>query len=180
MHTLPWLSITIFLPLIGVFFILFIQENNEAAKRNIRSVALLTSLTVLGLACIDFSLFKSDISDFQLVESYQWLENFRAYYHIGVDGISILFVLLTAFLTPLAILSTWQPQQMRVKEYMIAFLILETMMLGTFCALDFILFYLFFEAVLIPMYLIIGIWGGGNVVFMLLTNFFSILYWDQF
>ncbi|MGI4852006.1 MAG: NADH-quinone oxidoreductase subunit M [Janthinobacterium lividum] len=165
MHALPWLSMTIFLPLVGAFFILFIQENNEAAKRNIRSVALLTSLTVLGLACFDFSLFKPDTSDFQLVESYRWLENFKASYHVGVDGISILFVLLTAFLTPLAILSTWQPKQLRVKEYMIAFLILETMMLGTFCALDFILFYLFFEAVLIPMYLIIGIWGGERRIY---------------
>ncbi len=165
MSALPWLSIIIFLPLVGVFFILFIEEKNHAAQRNIRYVALLTSMAVFVLSGIAFTLFKPQVAEFQLMESYLWLENFQARYQVGVDGISILFVLLTTFLTPLVILSTWGQTLTRVKEYMIAFLVLETMMLGTFCALDCILFYLFFEAVLIPMYLIIGIWGGERRIY---------------
>ncbi|GAO98568.1 NADH-quinone oxidoreductase subunit M [Caedimonas varicaedens] len=180
MYAPSLLSITIFLPLLGVFCIFWMNDKNEAARNNVRAVALLTSFAVFIMSCIGFAVFDPSQSEFQLEESYQWLEGFNSTYHVGVDGISILFVLLTAFLTPLAILSTWHSIQVRVKEYMIAFLALETTMLGAFCALDFILFYLFFEAVLIPMYLIIGIWGGerriyASIKFFLYTLLGSVL-----
>lgn len=171
MHVLPLLTITIFLPLLGALCVLSINEKNEAAQNNARAVALLTSLTVFVMACIDFILFDPSQSDFQLVERYPWLESLGCDYHVGVDGISVLFVVLTAFLVPLAILSTWRAIKVRVKECMIAFLLLETTMLGAFCALDFVLFYLFFEAVLIPMYLIIGIWGGEGRIYASLKFF---------
>ena len=102
---------------------------------------------------------------FQFVESIAWLPEYGVGYKMGVDGISVLFVLLSTALTPICILASWESIQTRVREFMLAFLILETMMVGMFCALDFVLFYMFFEAVLIPMYLIIGIWGHGNRVY---------------
>ena len=160
MYNLSLLSLTIFLPLLGVFCLLWLDDKTEGARNNIRSVALLTSLAVLVMSLVDFLVFDASKGDFQLVEHHPWLKGFNSAYHVGIDGISILFVLLTAFLMPLVILASWRGIQARVKEYMISFLLLETAMLGTFCALDLILFYLFFEVVLIPMYLIIGIWGG--------------------
>jgi NADH-quinone oxidoreductase subunit M len=108
---------------------------------------------------------------FQFVESFSWLPEFHIAYKMGVDGISVLFVLLTTVLTPICILSAWEAIHTRVREFMIAFLILETMMLGTFCALDFVVFYVFFEGVLIPMYLIIGVWGGPRRVYAALKFF---------
>src|SRR5690606_33330515 len=103
--------------------------------------------------------------EFQFVQQVEWLPALGLQYKMGVDGISLYFVLLSTFLTPLCILASWHSIKSRVKEYMIAFLVLETLMIGTFCALDTILFYVFFEAVLIPMFLIIGIWGGPRRVY---------------
>ena len=171
MYGFPLLTVTIFLPLLGAFCLLFIREKNELAQNNARSVAFLTSASVFVLAIIDFILFDSHNPDFQLVERYPWIESLKCDYHVGVDGISILFLLLTAFLTPLGILATWNSIKQQVKECMIALLVLETAMLGAFCALDFILFYLFFEAVLIPMYLIIGVWGGERRIYASLKFF---------
>jgi NADH-quinone oxidoreductase subunit M len=180
MYVTPLLSVTIFLPLLGVFCLLWMKDTNEASRNNIRAVSLLTSIAVFLISGIDYFTFDPLQPEFQLIERYQWIERFHSFYHIGVDGISILFILLIAFLTPLVILSTWHSVQVKVKEYMICLLVLETMMLGTFCALDFILFYLFFEATLIPMYFIIGIWGGerrvyASVKFFLYTLLGSVL-----
>src|SRR3546814_212364 len=104
--------------------------------------------------------FDPALRGFQFLEQVEWLPEFGIGYRMGVDGISLFFILLSTFLTPLCILSSWGAVETRVKEYMVAFLVLETLMVGMFCALDFITFYIFFEAVLIPMFLIIGIWGG--------------------
>ena len=109
--------------------------------------------------------FDPSRSDFQFVEQARWLPDFNITYHMGVDGISLFFVLLSTFLTPICVIASWTAITRRVKEYMIAFLVLETMMVGTFCALDFVLFYMFFEGVLIPMFLIIGVWGGPRRVY---------------
>ncbi len=157
------LSLTTFLPLIGaVILALFLRGDDEAAQRNAKWVALVT--TVVTFICSLFILtnFDPDNTGFQMVETREWLLGLQ--YKMGVDGISILFVMLTTFLMPLVIASCWDVKT-RVKEYMIAFLILETLMLGVFLALDLVLFYLFFEAGLIPMFLIIGIWGGKNRIY---------------
>ena len=109
--------------------------------------------------------FESGTAAFQFEERFDWLPQYKIGYHMGVDGISMLFVILSTFLMPICILASWESITKMVREYMIAFLILETMMVGMFCAMDMVLFYVFFEAVLIPMYLIIGIWGGGRRVY---------------
>ncbi len=154
------LSVTIFLPLVGA---LLIAGLNSEAKGNARWIALWTTLVTFAVSLLIWINFDSSSSSFQFVEEYAWLGPLK--YKMGVDGISMLFVILTTFLMPLCILASWQSIQLRVKEYMIAFLILETMMLGVFCALDMVLFYLFFEGGLIPMFVIIGVWGGKRRVY---------------
>ena len=161
-----WLSITTFLPLVGAFFILFlIRGEEEDVARNARWAALFTSLATLATSLIVLANFKGSTADFQLVEKVAWIPGFNINYEMGVDGISIWFVLLSTLLTPLCILASWEAVQKRVREYMIAFLVLETMMVGMFCALDIVVFYIFFEGVLIPMFLIIGVWGGARRIY---------------
>ena len=135
--------------------------------RNARFIALWTSLIVLALSAVLWIEFDPSTAQFQFVERANWvtLGGFSITYHMGIDGVSLFFVLLSTLLTFLSIVSSWDVIQVRVKEYMIAFLVLETLMVGIFCALDFILFYVFFEGVLVPMFLIIGIWGGENRVY---------------
>ncbi len=162
MDTLPLLSITIFLPLLGAFAI-FLNWGNKGA--NARWVALWTSLVTLGMTLIMWKNYDPALSTFQFEDKFQWMPLLNVGYHVGIDGISLPFVLLSALLIPICILASWTSIQTRVSEYMIAFLVLETMLIGLFSALDFILFYLFFEGVLIPMFLIIGIWGGPNRVY---------------
>ncbi len=159
----PILSTIIFLPLIGALFVLLIRGDDEIAVRNMRGVALWTTLITFFLALMMWWEFDSSISGFQFEERYAWVGGIMSY-HLGVDGISILFVVLTAFLMPICIIASWRIES-RVKEYMIAFLALETLMIGVFCALDLVLFYLFFEGGLIPMFLIIGVWGGPRRVY---------------
>ncbi len=157
------LSIVTFLPLVAAAILaLFLRGDDEAARMNAKWLALIAT-TVTFLVSL-FILFEFDPSNpgFQFVEERDWLIGLK--YRMGVDGISVLFVLLTTFLMPLTILACWDVQ-VRVKEYMIAFLVLETLMIGVFVALDLILFYLFFEAGLIPMFLIIGIWGGKQRIY---------------
>ena len=157
------LSLTTFIPLVGAAILALLLRGDDAgAQRNAKWVALVT--TVVTFICSLFIISNFDPSDtgFQLVEERDWLLGLQ--YKMGVDGISILFVMLTTFLMPLVIASCWDVKT-RVKEYMIAFLVLETLMLGVFLALDMVLFYLFFEAGLIPMFLIIGIWGGKNRIY---------------
>jgi NADH-quinone oxidoreductase subunit M len=160
----PILSTVTFLPLVGAFLIMMIRDEGEAARRNIRNVALLTTVFTFVLSLFIWIGFDNNYAGFQFVENVPWLDSGIAY-HMGVDGISMLFVILTTFLMPLCVLASWESVQSRVKEYMIAFLILETLMIGVFCALDLVLFYVFFEASLIPMFIIIGVWGGKRRVY---------------
>ncbi|HEX6980514.1 MAG TPA: NADH-quinone oxidoreductase subunit M [Alphaproteobacteria bacterium] len=161
----PLLSLVTFLPLVGAGFILLVRGDAEVVARNARAVALWTSLITFALSLLLWINFDTTTAQFQFVEKHDWISGFGISYHVGVDGISMLFVLLSTFLTPLCILASWEAIETRVKEYMIAFLVLETMMVGMFCALDMVLFYVFFEGVLIPMFLIIGVWGGPRRVY---------------
>lgn len=165
MSDLPLLSVLIFLPLLGAIFVMGIQGDERVILRNARHVALWTSVLTFVLSLIIWTLFDAQNPHFQLTENRPWIPSHNIQYHLGIDGISLLFVLLTTFLVPLCIWSTWEAITHRVKEFMAAFLVLESFTLGTFCALDFVLFYLFFEAVLIPMFLIIGIWGGERRIY---------------
>jgi NADH-quinone oxidoreductase subunit M len=161
----PILSLVTFLPLAGAFIILMVRGDEETVARNARWTALWTSLITFALSLILWFRFDPSTADFQFVERAQWLPDFGVNYHMGVDGISVLFVLLSTLLTPICILASWDSVKTRVREYMVAFLVLESMMVGMFCALDFVVFYIFFEAVLIPMFLIIGVWGGARRVY---------------
>ncbi|MGD9784192.1 MAG: NADH-quinone oxidoreductase subunit M [Hyphomicrobiaceae bacterium] len=160
MSTLPILSTVTFLPLVGVLFIAFLPQD---AVRNARYAALWTTLVTFLTSLVIWIYFDKANPGFQFIEEYAWLGPIR--YKVGVDGISMLFVILTTFLMPLCILASWESIEKRVKEYMIAFLVLETLMIGVFVALDLVLFYLFFEAGLIPMFIIIGVWGGKRRVY---------------
>jgi NADH-quinone oxidoreductase subunit M len=161
----PLLSVVTFLPLVGVLAIL-VQRGAEAdVARTARWIALWTSLITFALSLVIWARFNPASADFQFVEQASWLPDFNISYVMGVDGISLFFVLLSTFLTPICVIASWKAVTLRVKEYMIAFLVLETMMVGTFCALDFFVFYIFFEGVLIPMFLIIGVWGGPRRVY---------------
>jgi NADH-quinone oxidoreductase subunit M len=160
----PILSTVTFLPLVGAFLILLIRNDGAAALRNIRNVALLTTVFTFLLSLFIWIGFNPQDPGFQMVETYAWLDSGISY-KMGVDGISMLFVILTTFLMPLCILASWEAIEKRVKEYMIAFLLLETLMIGVFCALDIVLFYVFFEAGLIPMFIIIGVWGGKRRIY---------------
>jgi NADH-quinone oxidoreductase subunit M len=164
MATWPVLSVVTFLPLVGALFIMALRGDNESVKRNARWVALWTTLVTFLVSLVLVWRFDPTSAEFQFVEKTRWLSGY-ANYTMGVDGISLPFVILTTALMPICILASWDSIQNRVKEYMIAFLVLETMMVGTFAALDLVLFYLFFEAGLIPMFLIIGIWGGPRRVY---------------
>src|SRR3974390_1484984 len=161
--TWPILSVTTFLPLLGAVFIACVRGNDRLAKGTGRGVALWTTLVTFAVSLVMVYRFDPASPDFQFVEKHNWLG--IATYHMGVDGISLPFVILTTALMPIFILASWTSIQKRVKEYMIAFLVLETLMVGTFAALDLVLFYLFFEGGLIPMFLIIGVWGGPRRVY---------------
>jgi NADH-quinone oxidoreductase subunit M len=163
MTSWPILTVVTFLPLVGALFIAFLNDD-EAGVRNARWVALWTTLITFIISLILVWRFDPSSSDFQFTERRPWLGG-AITYAMGVDGISLPFVVLTTALLPICILASWTSIQRRVREYMIAFLVLETLMVGTFCALDLVLFYLFFEGGLIPMFLIIGVWGGPRRVY---------------
>jgi len=158
----PLLSLLTFLPLCGAAIIASVQGDERTVAENARWTALWTSAIVFALSLILWARFDTESAGFQFVERAAWLEGLGIGYHMGVDGMSVLFVLLSTLLTPLCIVASWQSVETRVREYMIAFLVLETMMVGMFAALDFVIFYVFFEGVLIPMFLIIGVWGGAR------------------
>ncbi len=164
MTTWPILSVVTFLPLLGALLIYAIRGEDEAAQRNSRWIALWTTLVTFAISLILVWRFDASNPDFQFVEKASWLAT-GITYHMGVDGISLPFVILTTALMPFCILASWKAITSRVREYMMAFLILETLMVGTFSALDLVLFYLFFEGGLIPMFLIIGVWGGPRRVY---------------
>jgi NADH-quinone oxidoreductase subunit M len=161
----PILSLVTFLPLVGAGFIFLVRGDAETVARNARATALWTSLITFALSLLLWTDFDPRTADFQFVETADWIPTFGIHYKMGVDGISVFFVILSTFLTPLCVLASWKSITVRVKEYMIAFLVLETLMVGMFCALDLVLFYLFWEGVLIPMFLIIGVWGGERRVY---------------
>jgi NADH-quinone oxidoreductase subunit M len=159
----PILSVITFLPLVGVLFIVLLRDD-ESAVRNARWGAFWITVVTFLVSLQLVWRFDPGSAEFQFVEKRAWLGNFGTY-HMGVDGISLPFVILTTALMPLCIAASWRAITTRVKEYMIAFLVLETLMIGTFSALDLVLFYLFFEGGLIPMFLIIGVWGGPRRVY---------------
>jgi NADH-quinone oxidoreductase subunit M len=161
----PILSLITWLPLVGCVVIMCVRGDEATVASNARWTALWTSLIVLAISLVLWVKFDPREPGFQFTESVTWMPHFRIAYKMGVDGISVLFVLLSTLLTPICILSAWEAIQKRVREFMLAFLILETMLVGLFCATDFVVFYMFFEGVLIPMYLIIGIWGGERRVY---------------
>ena len=189
MNELPILSILLILPVIGILLLTFISSNSESAG-NLKQTALwVTFLNFIISLVVLFSFNQAD-PNFQFIEKYYWLGDTISY-HVGVDGISILFVVLTTFLVPICILASYNNIKFSIKEYLIAFLALEVFMIGVFISMDLILFYLFFEGGLIPMFLIIGIWGGerriystfkfflytlAGSVFMLLAVIF--IYWE--
>ena len=173
------LSLLTFFPILGVVVILFM---NSEMKNAIRWVALVTSLIVLGLSFWVLGMFNAPNPDLQLEAKYSWIQvaGWNIYYYLAVDGLSILLVMLTAFLSPISILSTWTAVEERVKDFMIFFLLLEVGMMGVFLAQDLFLFYIFWEFTLVPMYFLIGIWGGPRrmyaaVKFFLYTMAGSIL-----
>jgi NADH-quinone oxidoreductase subunit M len=163
MTSWPILSVVTFLPLAGALFIAFLNED-EAGVRNARWVALWTTLITFAISLLLLWRFDAGSAEFQFLEKRPWLGG-TITYAMGVDGISLPFVILTTALMPICIVASWTAIQSRLREYMIAFLVLETLMVGTFCALDLVLFYLFFEGGLIPMFLIIGVWGGPRRVY---------------
>jgi NADH-quinone oxidoreductase subunit M len=165
MTDLPLLSLATFLPLLGAAFIFFVRGEPEVVASNARSVALWTSLATFVLTLMIWAAFDPTQGGFQLVEKGPWLPGLNVSYHMGIDGISLWFVLLSALLTLCCVIGAWNSVETRVREYMIAFLVMDTLMIGVFCALDIVLFYVFFEGVLIPMYLIIGIWGGARRIY---------------
>jgi NADH-quinone oxidoreductase subunit M len=159
----PILSSLILLPAIGSIFLLF-SKNDDRKTETVKYVALFTSVVNFLISLYLWNSFDNSLSNFQFVEERAWLAGF-VNYKVGIDGISILFVVLTAFITPLCILSVNNSVKVRLRDFLIAILIMESFMIGVFCALDLVIFYLFFEAGLIPMFLIIGIWGGPKRVY---------------
>ncbi len=159
----PILSSLILLPTIGALFIFFVQSKNSQYQSS-KYVALFISLANFLLSLYLWYLFDNTISEFQFLEEKKWIGGFINY-KVGIDGISILFIILTTFITPLCIISVNSTIKNRLKDFLIAILLMETLMIGVFCSLDLIIFYLFFEGGLIPMFLIIGIWGGERRVY---------------
>lgn len=161
----PILSLVTFLPLVGAVLLTLLKGDEASVSSKSRMIALAVTTVTFILSLPIMIYFNPATADYQFVEKEIWFETYGISYHMGVDGISLFFVMLSTFLTPLCVLASWKSVEKRVREYMIAFLLLETFMIGTFCALDAVLFYLFFEAVLIPMYIIIGVWGGARRVY---------------
>tara|TARA_Y100000590_G_scaffold285204_1_gene320958 strand:+ start:109 stop:1611 length:1503 start_codon:yes stop_codon:yes gene_type:complete len=160
----PILSAIIFIPLIGALFIFITKGSQKNVEKNSKYVAIFSSSTNFFLSIFLWFSFDSSISAFQFVEQKNWIDGFITF-QLGIDGISILFILLTTFITPICILSGINSIKFKIKEFLIAVLVMETLMLGVFCSLDLVIFYLFFEGGLIPMFLIIGIWGGPKRVY---------------
>ena len=160
----PILSAIIFIPLIGALFILVTKEEQKAVVKNSKYVAIFSSLTNFFLSIFLWYSFDTSTSEFQFVEEKNWMKGFINF-QLGIDGISILFILLTTFIAPICIFSGINSIRFKLKEFLIAILVMETLMLGVFCSLDLVIFYLFFEGGLIPMFLIIGIWGGPKRVY---------------
>lgn len=170
----PILSTIIFLPLLGIALILFMRGDGA-----IKVTALMTSIATLFFSLVLYAHFDPQTPLFQFGESLSWIPRYQIHYTLGIDGITILLIVLTALITPACVLCSWTAIVDRVKEFMICVLLMETAMIGVFCSLDFILFYVFWEAMLIPMYLLIAVWGGPNkdyasIKFFIYTLFGSV------
>ena len=182
LETFPFLSVLIILPIIGAMFIfLFVRGDSDIAVANVKAMAFWTAVLNFIVSIIVLLKFDFATDQFQFIEKHLWIESFDMGYRLGIDGISMALVLLTTFLTPLSMLCSKNAITSRIKEYMILFLLLESFILGAFLALDLILFYVFFEIMLVPMFLIIGIWGGKDKIyasfkFFLYTFFGSIFF----
>ena len=175
----PILSAIIFIPLIGALFILVIKGEQKTIEKNSKYVAIFSSLTNFFISIFLWYSFDISTSEFQFVEEKNWMYDFISF-KLGIDGISILFILLTTFITPICIFSGIHSIKFKIKEFLIAILVMEPLMLGVFCSLDLVVFYLFFEGGLIPMFLIIGIWGGPKRVYSAFKFFlFSLLKEDK-
>ncbi|WP_025300436.1 NADH-quinone oxidoreductase subunit M [Candidatus Endolissoclinum faulkneri] len=159
------LTIIIFGPMLGAAFIMTFRGKQDRIAYLSRWLALITSSLVFLISLLILVFFEPDSANFQLVQKINWIPSLSSSYHVGVDGISIWFIMMSTLLTPICILASWEAIQKRVREYMVAFLVLESMIVGMFCALDILLFYIFFEALLIPIFLIIGVWGGVHRVY---------------
>src|SRR6185295_15812268 len=156
----PILTTLIALPIVGAILLLFVREPQDGEHGSpARSIALVVSLLVFAETLLLWSRFNPASGDFQFVERYAWIPSFGITYAVGVDGISLLLLVLTGFLTPLALLGSWESVHKRVKAFCIFMLLLESAMIGVFVSLDLFLFYVFWDAMLIPMYFLIGIWG---------------------
>ena len=160
---MAWLSLSIWTPI--VFGVILLAFNRDQQAPMVRWIALVGSLLSFLVTVPLYTRFDTTTADMQFVENSPWIERFNINYHLGVDGLSVWFVLLTAFITVIVVLAGWEVIQRKVNQYMAAFLILSGMMIGVFTALDGILFYMFFEGTLVPMYLIIGVWGGPNRIY---------------
>ena len=160
----PILSSLILLPTVGAVFILFVKSSSAKKYQSSKYVALFTAFANFLISIYLWYLFDNSIYEFQFVEEKQWLKGY-VNYKVGIDGISILFIILTTFISPLCIISVNNTIKNKLKEFLIAILLMESLMIGVFCALDLVIFYLFFEGGLIPMFLIIGIWGGDRRVY---------------
>ena len=171
----PILSTVIFLPLVGVFFILLLKDDSK-----IKITAFVAGLLTLLVSLMLFFNFDAATPLFQFGERLAWIPVYNINYVLGVDGISIMLIVLTALISPLCVLCSWKAIAVRVKEFMICILLMETAMIGVFCALDFILFYVFWEAMLIPMYLLIAVWGGPNKDYASLKFFIYTLFGSVF
>ncbi len=177
--TLPILSIITFLPLLGALLI-FAFARGRNVERNSKVIALVFSLAVFAISLCILNNFDEAATGYQLVEKFEWIKNTGIFYQLGIDGISVYFVALTSLLIPICILASWNSITKQVKDYMILFLLLETLVIGVFVSLDFVLFYFFFEASLIPMFLIIGVWGAENRVYAALKFFLYTLFGSVF
>ena len=166
----PILSTVIFLPMVGVLLLLLMTDNGPAGRQNVMIISLVTTVVTFIVSLFVWIGFDGQNPGFQMIEQYSWLAR-GITYHVGVDGISVMFVVLAAFLMPFGVLTSWNAITVRVRDYMIAFLVLETLIIGVFCSLDIVLFYVFFEASLIPMFLIIGVWGGPRRIYASLKFF---------
>ncbi|NLS03196.1 NADH-quinone oxidoreductase subunit M [Rhizobium sp. P32RR-XVIII] len=160
----PIISTVIFLPMVGVLLLLFMRDDGPHGRQNVMIISLVTTIVTFLLSLVVWFGFDGNSPSYQMVEQYAWMANGISY-HVGVDGISVLFVVLATFLMPFGVLTSWNAITLRPRDYMIAFLVLETLIIGVFASMDIVLFYVFFEASLIPMFLIIGVWGGPRRIY---------------
>ena len=176
---LPILSILIFLPLVGVFFLVFTRGDEHFIRKTSINVSLITSLLTLLISIFIWFNFDKTTAEFQFVEEKKWIRDFINY-KVGIDGVSLVFIILTSIIVPICIISTSNSVSVRIREFLISILLMETLMLGVFCSLDLFIFFLFFEAGLIPMFLIIGIWGGDRRVYSAFKFFLYTLFGSVF